>query len=623
MSMGGCSYRDHPRSTPSSIPATTHINPSRSQCTHPVDFEFTPDESPLSPQDFLSPVQTQHSSTPAIVVSQPQSIPSNSQPSLATPFDSTARFTHYTTLDSPYDASIRAEAAKASARLNAHSRKANAIKAKTTISAFIWETKEQPLAQQYQSCLADGHFVINEDFLSVVGLASKGTTFHFYYYNLREWQVVREGFSIPVSKLQKRDGVPVVMIKVPSVKAPEGVDELLGPINGSDLSGVSISEQRRRFKEERNQDLIALGRKLQTDYETTSSRRSLTPFSSHPVTPIPSRSLTPVLSRSLTPVPSRSLTPVPSHSLTPVPLHSLTPIPSHSLTPIQSSTPFPSHSLTPVPSAPSRRAVSVQAHHLDHDPMIPPPTPCYTSPVPSTKRKCSVTAQDQVVIEISDDELDLAASPQPPKKRRFDDTPSIQVKVEFEDSTIPSPDSAINDEYEPSLDEEPELDEPELDEPELPSPGVEYPPVFRRFPKDYYVFEINEYFRRLAVNERKFPAERSTVKDIWLDYFYDSKNPRYPHSNVQNVERRWKAASEAVRNRFIRLGRRPAGLWSAFMKAVPSPDAPLNTARKQKARADNRTRLAQLQQLMVERHEDGAEVIVLESDGSDWECNEN
>jgi hypothetical protein len=113
------------------------------------------------------------------------------------------------------------------------------------------------------------------------------------------------------------------------------------------------------------------------------------------------------------------------------------------------------------------------------------------------------------------------------------------------------------------------------------------------------------------------------VKDIWLDYFYDSKNPRYPHSNVQNVERRWKAASEAVRNRFIRLGRRPAGLWSAFMKAVPSPDAPLNTARKQKARADNRTRLAQLQQLMVERHEDGAEVIVLESDGSDWECNEN
>jgi hypothetical protein len=270
MSMGGCSYRDHPRSTPS-IPATTHINSSHSQCTHPVDFEFTPDESPLSPQDFLSPIQTQHSSTPAIVVSQPQSIPSNSQPSLATPFDSTARFMHYTTLNSPYNTSIRAEAAKASARLNAHSRKANAIKAKTTISAFVWETKEQPLAQQYQSCLADGHFVINEDFLSVVGLASKGTTFHFYYYNLREWQVVQERFSIPVSKLQKRDGVLVVMIKVPSVKALEGVDELLGPINGSGSSEVSISEQRCQFKEERNQDLIALGRKLQMDYETTSS----------------------------------------------------------------------------------------------------------------------------------------------------------------------------------------------------------------------------------------------------------------------------------------------------------------------------------------------------------------
>jgi hypothetical protein len=237
----------------------------------------------------------------------------------------------------------------------------NAIKAKMTISAFVWETKEQPLAQKYQSCLADGHFIINEDFLSVVGLASKGMTFHFYYYNLWEWQVVQEGFSIPVSKLQKRDGVPVVMIKVPSVKALEGLDKLLGPINGSGSSEVSISKQRHWFKEEQNEDLIALGWKLQTDYETTSSRRSLTPFSSHPVTHI--------LSCSLTPIPSCSLTPV---SL-------------HSLTPIQSSTPFSSHSLTPVPSAPSRRAVSLQAHHLDHDPMIPPPTPCYTFLVPLTK----------------------------------------------------------------------------------------------------------------------------------------------------------------------------------------------------------------------------------------------
>jgi hypothetical protein len=84
-----------------------------------------------------------------------------------------------------------------------------------------------------------------------------------------------------------------------------------------------------------------------------------------------------------------------------------------------------------------------------------------------------VTAQDQVVIEISDDELELAASPQSQKKHCLD-TPSIQVKVKFEDLTVPSPDFAVNDKYEPSLDEEPELDEPEL-----PSPGVEYPPVFR------------------------------------------------------------------------------------------------------------------------------------------------
>jgi hypothetical protein len=94
-----------------------------------------------------------------------------------------------------------------------------------------------------------------------------------------------------------------------------------------------------------------------------------------------------------------------------------------------------------------------------------------------------------VVIEISDDKLDLAASPQPQKKCCFN-TPSIQVKVELEDSAIPSPDSAVNDEYEPSLDEEPELDKPEL-----LSPEVEYPPVFHQFPKDYYVFEINKYFR--------------------------------------------------------------------------------------------------------------------------------
>jgi hypothetical protein len=59
------------------------------------------------------------------------------------------------------------------------------------------------------------------------------------------------------------------------------------------------------------------------------------------------------------------------------------------------------------------------------------------------------------------------------------------------------------------------------------------------------------------------------------------------------------------------------------MKAIPSRDTPLNTARKQKAQADDCTRLAQLQQLMVERHEDGVDVIVVESDGSDWDCNEN
>jgi hypothetical protein len=59
------------------------------------------------------------------------------------------------------------------------------------------------------------------------------------------------------------------------------------------------------------------------------------------------------------------------------------------------------------------------------------------------------------------------------------------------------------------------------------------------------------------------------------------------------------------------------------MKAVPPPDTPLNTARKQKARVDNRTKLAQLQQLIVERREDGAEVIVVESDGSDWDCEED
>jgi hypothetical protein len=247
-------------------------------------------------------------------------------------------------------ASICAEAAKASACLNAHSRKANTIKAKTTISAFVWETEERLLAQQYQSCLADGHFLINEDFLSAVGLSSKGMSFHFYYYNLREWQVVWEGFSIPVSKLQKHDRVPVVMIKVPSVKVPEGLDELLGLINGSSFSGVSISEQRRRFKEERNQDLIALGWKLQADHEATSSRHSLTPLSS--------RSVTPMLPRSLTPI--QSSTPFPLHSVTPVTSaqshqagHKATPMLSRSLTPIQSSTPLPSCSLTPVLSAPS------------------------------------------------------------------------------------------------------------------------------------------------------------------------------------------------------------------------------------------------------------------------------
>jgi hypothetical protein len=264
------------------------------------------------------------------------------------------------------------------------------------------------------------------------------------------------------------------------------------------------------------------------------------------------------------------------------------------------------------------RAVSLRALHSDHhDATVPPPTPHYPSPI--AKRKRSVTAQDKVVIGISDDEPDLAVSIQPRKKRRCD-APCI-VKVEFDDTSTISPpdadhgtvDKLVNDEYKLSSDEEPEL------EPELPSPGVEYPPVLRRFPKDYYVFEINEYFRRLNVNEGKFPAEWSTVKDIWLDYFYDSKNPRYPHSNVQNVERRWKAASEAVRNRFIQLGRRPAGLWSAFTKVVPSPDAPLDTARKQKARADDRTRLAQM---MAERQEDGSDVIVVDSDGSDWERDE-
>jgi hypothetical protein len=109
ISMGGCSYRDHPRSTPSSsIPTTTHIAPSRSQCTRPVDFESASNEPPLSPEDFLIPVQsTQPSSTPDIVISQAVTTLSNSQPSLATPFESAAHFTHFTSLDLPYDADGR------------------------------------------------------------------------------------------------------------------------------------------------------------------------------------------------------------------------------------------------------------------------------------------------------------------------------------------------------------------------------------------------------------------------------------------------------------------------------------------------------------------------------------
>jgi hypothetical protein len=144
----------------------------------PVDFDFqTLTDIEIEAAPFL---QTPIASTPFFQTPAP-SFPETPAPVLP---PSQTLFKYFMPLATPYADPVQSEAVKADTRYTAHARQANAIKAKTPVSVLVWETDERLLPQHYQPCLADSHFVINEDFLKAVGLPPNVVVLHFYYFNL-------------------------------------------------------------------------------------------------------------------------------------------------------------------------------------------------------------------------------------------------------------------------------------------------------------------------------------------------------------------------------------------------------------------------------------------------------
>jgi hypothetical protein len=280
---GGCSYRDHPMGqAPLPSPSITQLPRTVSQCTKPVEDE-----------DITSAFDSHHPNNPS---SSPSSSPSPASLSLTQPALNPG-FRFFT----PLSQGLIAGDSRLNNHLAARSRKANALKAKTTISTFLWEMDALPLAQIFQSSLADGHFVIDEVFLNSVGLPSDTSILHFYSYRTDAWQIVRIGFAISISKLLKQDDIPVVMLKLPAVKAPQGLHSILPSkeLPSSHSLTPSLAEQRRLFKQERNTAFIADIDRLHQSLSTPRPVCRLTPLPST----LNNRTL-PQLNHHLTPFPS-------------------------------------------------------------------------------------------------------------------------------------------------------------------------------------------------------------------------------------------------------------------------------------------------------------------------------
>jgi hypothetical protein len=111
----------------------------------------------------------------------------------------------------------QAETLRSAARIEAKTRKSNAIKAQTTVLAYLWQTPDFPTGELYQSALADGHFVLDAAFLDYMGLMPPYPRLHVFLFNIREWTGVTVGFSIPLSRLMRRDSNPVIMLRLAGI----------------------------------------------------------------------------------------------------------------------------------------------------------------------------------------------------------------------------------------------------------------------------------------------------------------------------------------------------------------------------------------------------------------------
>ncbi|THU93142.1 hypothetical protein K435DRAFT_799936 [Dendrothele bispora CBS 962.96] len=489
------------------------------------------------------PVSSGHAAASFITPPAAQLLPDSAIPSK--PISSGRQPQHYTELHAEAAESRRREESKRQAVRQEHDKARQFTKqVNSTVMVMAWIDSTEPIPFELQGEVVDGNFTIGQHILDRAGIV--GSTFHYYRHGMRRWLSCTVPHIVKVNSPQQLfvDGVPALLLRLPSVKECDGLDSLLKPI--VPVVPTSLLTQPRSLAARRkdlSQELGAL--RIDEGERVSSSKPKSRPLGS---------------------------TSVHNHPFSKAAKGKRDA--SKSLSPRQPTKRSKATSSLSPSSAPTPRSPSSTSESQASPPPVPstlPSTPSPTPPSPalrSTLTPPSSQPQHEVIEITSSPE-----APPVPKTHMVTKLEAISPRIKQERAW--SPDYCQTGTRTPTvihIDDSSDDDE-----------------ILRDWPENYHALDIANFFVDASSNSKG--KGKLTVKALFLRAFPDAKitdQRGWPKSTYYYHKQWWEGAPQSTRQRFIDVGRTDDGLWSEFMAEVSAPKAHVKAVRQKILRQKKR-----------------------------------
>jgi hypothetical protein len=393
----------------------------------------------------------------------------------------------------------------------------------------------KPVARQYQSMFADGHFTLTPQTLQDLDINIK--TLDFYDHRMQEWFAIGVGHSWSISSLPTRLSMPFILLRDSDLTDNvEGLDDILASArntNGTAPSlATSIAEQRKLLKKRKEELTIAAAAATRFNHSASLSSRPHSIKREHSDDENQATHLS---------ISKRRRTSV--EPTTPTHLSAS----KRRRTSFESTTPTPiRYTFEPITSLPA----------IIEIPDSPPPTSSRTMP----RIKMEPDADENSVIDL------VSPSPSPPPSPLHTRSRSLSSSL---------PPSSLCFEFDAAGN--------------TSDSDGEVEPIPRVWPQDYHVCDVAAYF--IACDEAKRTKGGQSRENLWRQFFPEASGTRFPQQQSDRHRARWLAAPSSLQRRFLNAGRVPIALWSAFMKEQPNPNGRRDAAQKQLHRVDKKRRV--------------------------------